>query len=170
MATATSVQERVQVQVVGMQKQSRRLLNILAMSMMVPGARSARGLATMAATYLYFMRNVMRPRTVTRRYKTIKVTDYHKEIESSLSQLTDIGKLLKKTSNQIDITIKEFEKEFKEYFDIIPECRNLLADLEKVKEEIKEKEYELQRIKQEQEKNLEKNNAKEKSMVLESSM
>lgn len=170
MANATSVQERVQVQVVGMQRQSRHLLNILAASMMIPGARSARGLATMAATYLYFMRNVMRPRTVTRRYKTIKVADYHKEIESSLSQLDDIGNLLKKTSKQIDVTIKEFEKEFKEYFNVIPECRRLLEDLEKVKEEIKEKEYELQRIKEQQEKNLEKNDAKVKRMTLESSV
>ena len=115
MANATSIQERVQVQVVGMQRQSKRLLNMLAASMMIPGARSARGLATMAATYLYFMRNVMQPRTVTRRYKTVKVADYHKEIESSLNQLDDIANLLKKTSKQIDVTIKEFEKEFKEY-------------------------------------------------------
>lgn len=170
MANATSIQERVEVQVVGMQRQSRRLLAMLGASMMVPGARSARTLATMAATYLYFMRNIMRPRTVTRRYKTINVTDYHKEIENSLSQLEDIGTLLKKTSRQIDLTIKEFETKFKEYIDVIPECKMLLADLEKVKDEIKEKEYELNRIKLEQEKNLELNDSKVKTMTLESPM
>ena len=45
---------------------------------------------------------------------------------------------------------------------MIPECRKLLADLEKIKDEISEKEYELQKIKDEQEKNLEKNDAKVK--------
>lgn len=160
MAKATTVTERVEAQLAGMTRQSRRLRNMIAASMLLPGARSARGIATMTATYLYFMRNVMNPRTVTRRYKVVKTTDYHKEIERSISQLDDVHSLLKKTSRQIDLTIKEVEKEFAEYIDVIPECKELLANLEKVKEEIKEKEYELQRIKEEQEKNLEKNNAK----------
>lgn len=170
MAKATTVQERVETQVVGMQRQSRRLMRLMAASMMLPGARSARGLATMAATYLYFMRNVMRPNVTTRRYKTIKVSDYHKEIESSLSELDNVSVLLQKTSKQIDSTIKEFEHEFKDYLDVIPECRNLLSDLEKIKDEIQEKEYELKRIKEEQEKNLEKNDAKVKKMVFDQPM
>lgn len=167
MAKATTVQERVQTQVVGMQRQSRRLLNLMAASMMLPGARSARGLATMAATYLYFMRNVMRPNVTTHRYKTIKVTDYHKEIESSLSELDNVETLLQKTSKQIDATIKEVEHEFRDYLDNIPELRDLLHNLEKIKDEVLEKEYELKRIKEEQEKNLEKNDAKVKRMVME---
>lgn len=170
MATATTIQERVETQVVGIQRQARRLMPLLAMQMARPGARSARLLATMTATYLYFMRNAMRPRTVTRRYKTIKVEDYHKEIEKSIDQLDDINTLLQKTSRQIDITIKEFEKEFKEYLDVIPECRNLLSDLEHIKDEIKEKEYELNKIKYEQENNLEKNDAKVKVLTTEESM
>ena len=170
MATATTVQERVETQVVGIQRQARRLLPLLAMQMARPGARSARLLATMTATYLYFMRNAMRPRTVTRRYKTIKVEDYHKEIEKSIDQLEDINTLLQKTSKQIDITIKEFEKEFKEYLDVIPECRSLLSDLEHIKDEIKEKEYELNKIKYEQEYNLEKNAAKVKVLTTEETM
>lgn len=160
MATATTITERVEAQLEGMTRQSRRLLNMLAASMLLPGARSARGIATMTATYLYFMRNVMNPRTVTKRYKVVSTTDYHKEIEKSLSQLDDVSTLLKKTSRQIDVTIKEVEKEFAEYINVIPECKELLDNLEKVKDEIKEKEYELERIKDEQEKNLEKNSAK----------
>ena len=170
MATATTIQERVETQVVGIQRQARRLMPLLAMQMARPGARSARLLATMTATYLYFMRNAMRPRTVTRRYKTIKVEDYHKEIEKSIDQLEDINTLLQKTSKQIDITIKEFEKEFQEYLDVIPECRSLLSDLEHIKDEIKEKEYELNKIKYQQEYNLEKNDAKVKVLTTEETM
>ena len=101
MAKATTIQERVETQVVGMQRQSRRALALMTAALMLPGARSARGLATMAATYLYFMRRVMRPNVTTRRFKTIKVTDYHKEIESSLSDLDNVSVLLNKTSKQI---------------------------------------------------------------------
>ena len=166
MAKATTIQERVETQVVGMQRQSRRALALMTAALMLPGARSARGLATMAATYLYFMRRVMRPNVTTRRFKTIKVTDYHKEIERSLSELDDVSSLLNKTSKQIDSTIKEIETEFKDYINEIPECKDLLANLEKIKDEILEKEYELKRIKEEQEKNLEKNDAKVKRMLI----
>lgn len=167
MAKATTIQERVETQVQGMNRQSRRLMAIMAASMMLPGARSAKGLATMAASYLYFMRTIMRPNVRTRTLRTIKVEDYHKEIESSLSELDNVSTLLKKTSKQIETTIKEFETEFGEYLNVFPECRELLSSLEKIKDEIKEKEYELGRIKEEQEKNLEKNNAKVKRMVYE---
>ncbi|MBQ3511695.1 MAG: hypothetical protein IJA30_05295 [Bacilli bacterium] len=170
MAKATTIQERVETQVVGMQRQSRRALALMTAALMLPGARSARGLATMAATYLYFMRRVMRPNVTTRRFKTIKVTDYHKEIESSLSDLDNVSVLLNKTSKQIEETIKEVETEFKDYINEIPECKELLSNLEKIKDEILEKEYELKRIKEEQEKNLEKNDAKVKRMVIDQPM
>lgn len=167
MAKATTVQERVQIQVTGMQRQTRNLLATLGASMLIPGARSAKTLAIMTATSLYFMRNIINPRTITRRYKTVTVTDYHADIERSLSNINDISILLKKTTKQIDRTIAEFEKEFSEYFGLIPECQTLLDDLNKIKEELLEKEYELERIKQEQEKNLEKNDAKVKKYTYE---
>ena len=165
MSKAVSVQERVETQVVGMHRQSRRLLTLMGASLMLPGARTARGLATMAASYLYFMRNIMRPNVRTRTLRTIKVEDYHKEIESSINELDNVENLLKKTSKQIASTIKEVETEFKDYINHIPECRELLANLEKIKQEIEEKEYELKKIKEQQEKNLEKNDAKVKTMT-----
>lgn len=170
MANATTIEEKVRVQVTGMHRQSRNLLAILAAQMMLPGPRSAKGLATMAATYLYFMRNIMQPQTTTRRYKTIKVTDYHKEIENSLVELENVGTLLSRTSRQLDLTIKNFKKQYKEYLDVIPECKNLLENLEKIRDDLKEKEYELDRIKKEQEKNLEKNDAKVKRMSMNETM
>lgn len=166
MAKATTIQERVETQVQGMNRQSRRLMAIMAASMMLPGARSAKGLATLTASYLYFMRNIMRPNVRTRTLRTIRVEDYHKEIERSIADLENVKDLLSKTSRQIDSTIREFETEFKDYLNEFPECRELLSNLEKIKDEILEKEYELVRIKEEQEKNLEKNNAKVKRMVI----
>ncbi len=168
MAKATTVQERVEVQVRGMTNRSRVLLAMLGAHAMMPGARSARSMATMAVLYMYFMRNAMAREPVKRRYKSVNVTDYHKEIESSLNALDNISTLLSKTSHQIDSTIRDFEREFKEYLSVLPECRELLANLEKVKLELEEKEYELNRIKHEQEENLEKNDSKVKRITLES--
>lgn len=170
MSEATTITERVEAQIIGMTRQNRRLLGMLAASMALPGARSARGIATMIATNLYFMRNIMRPSTVTRRYKVVNTIDYQKDIESSISQLDDVSGLLKKTSKQIDNTIEEVEKNFAQYINVIPECKELLANLERIKDQIKEKEYELQRIKEEQQVNLSKNNAKVKTLNYEEQM
>ena len=170
MSKATTITERVEAQIVGMTRQNRRLLGMLAASMALPGARSARGIATLIATNLYFMRNIMRPNTVTRRYKVVNTIDYQKDIESSISQLDDVSGLLKKTSKQIDNTIEEVEKNFAQYINVIPECKELLANLERIKDQIKEKEYELQRIKEEQQVNLSKNDAKVKTLNYEEQM
>ncbi len=164
MAQATTIKERVNVQVKGMTRQSRRLMQLLTASMFLPGARSAKSMATMTALSLYFMKNAIHHRTITKRYKVVKTTDYSKEIEKSLSELDDISGLLKKTSRQLDLTIKDIEHEFAEYLNEIPECKELLSNLEQVREQLKEKEYEIKRIKDAQEKNLEKNNAKVKKL------
>ena len=159
-AKSTTITERVETQVVAMNRHTRRLMTLMAASMMLPGARSARGMATLAATYLYFMRQLTRPNTRTRTYRQIEVTDYRKEIESSIASLENVEEMLKKTSRQITSTINDFEREFKEYIDVFPECRELLDNLEKIKDEIEEKEHELKRIKEQQERQLEINNAK----------
>ena len=160
MSRATTESERAEIRIAGMTRQTRRLMNALTASLFIPGARTARTMAIMTASSMYFMRNLVHPQTVTRRYRTVRTEDYAKEIESSIADIEDITTLIKRTSRQVDITINEVEKEFAEYMNIYPECRELLNNLIKIKEEIKEKEYELKKIKEEQEKNLELNNQK----------
>ncbi len=160
MAHAVSIEEKVKIEAQAMNKQSKRLLNLLALQMFLPGPRSAKGLATAAATYLYFINNVINPKYKTKKYKVINVKDYSKEIEQSLNAISDINNLVHNTSKEIDRTISRIKREFKDYIDIVPECANLITDLEKIKESIKEKDYEISTIEKEQRKNLEKNNAK----------
>ena len=160
MSQATTESERAEIRIAGMTIQTRRLMNALTASLFIPGARTARTMAIMTASSMYFMRNLVHPQTVTRRYRTVHTEDYAKEIESSILDIEDITTLIKRTSKQVDITIREVEKEFAEYMNIYPECRELLNNLIKIKNEIKEKEYELEKIKEEQEKNLELNNQK----------
>jgi len=161
---AVSVQEKVEVEVQAMNRQSRRLLRMLSLSMFFPGARSAKSMAASAAAYLYFLNNILRPRTTTKKYRVITVKDYSREIESSLDSIGNALDLLGKTSKQIDKMITLINEEFKDYIGVIQECNELLYHLQKLKSEMKEKEYEMEKIKKEQELVLEKNNAKVKTM------
>lgn len=161
---ATSVEEKVEVQVQAMNRQSKRLFRLLALSMLFPGARSAKSMASSAAAYLYFMNNILRPKTTTKKYKVITVKDYSKEIEKSLSAMDEATDLLGKTGNQIDKMISQINRDFADYFGVISEADELMYNLRKIREEIREKEYEMEKIKEEQQIMLEKNNAKVKKM------
>ena len=161
---AVSVQEKVEVEVQAMSRQSRRFLRMLTLSMFFPGARAAKSMAAAAAAYLYFMNNILRPKTTTKRYRVITVKDYSRDIEASLDSIGNALDLLGKTSKQVDKMITLVSEEFKDYIGVIKECDELLYNLHKLKNEMKEKEYEMEKIKKEQELVLEKNNAKVKTM------
>ena len=156
---ATTVEEKVKVEVETMNRQSSKLFKFLSWQMFLPGPRSAKALATMATTYLYFVNNIMKPKTTTKRYKVIKVKDYSREIESSLSAIDNISVFLGRTKAQLARTITEFKKDYADYLEL-PECEKLLKNLEKVKADLSEKEYEINSLQKEQKKLLEKNNAK----------
>ena len=66
----------------------------------------------------------------------------------------------KKTGKQVDRLIDDIHDKFKDYIGVVKECDYLLYDLNKIKDSIKEKEYEMERIKKEQENVLKENNAK----------
>ena len=151
---AVTETDKVREEFAGLNMQGRRLLAMMSFQMFLPGARNAKGLAAAAAAYLYFMNNVIRPNTRTIRYKVITVTDYHNEIV----------RLLGKTSDQIDKMMRDLKDKFHDYIGVVPECDELLRNLSKIKSEIEEKEYEMKRIKKEQELELEKNDAKVKTI------
>lgn len=163
-ANATSVSEKVEVEVEAMNKQSRKLLKLLTLSMLFPGSRAGRSMATTTAAYLYFLNQLLHPKTTTKKYRVITVKDYSRDIEKSISSLSDAMDLLDKTGTQIDKMIVQIKDEFKDYLGVLPEADELLANLKKIKEEIDEKEYEMEKMKQEQEIILEKNNAKVKTI------
>jgi hypothetical protein len=128
--------------------------------LLFPGPGVARGMAAGTAAYLHFMNNIMRPRTVTKNYKVVTVTDYSDEIKRSMAAIDDASRLLDKTCSQIDKMIDQIETDFKDYLDVVPECKETLRDLARIKSQLKEKEYEMEKTKEQQKKVLENNNAK----------
>lgn len=161
---AVTEEEKVIIKAKEMDKQSKKLLSIVGLQLLLPIPKSAKRIVTSTALYLYFMKNMMHPRLENKKYKVIKVEDYRETIEENIYSIEDIQKMLNKTTKQIDSIIKEFKNEYKEYFGKVSECDSLLNNLEKIKYEIKEKEEEIKRIKEEQKKNLEKNNEKVKAL------
>lgn len=157
---ATSVSERVEVQVEGLNRQSRRLLALLTLSMFIPGANSAKKVAASTAAYLYFVRNVLNPRTRTIRHRVITVQDYSDSIKDSITTIQSTMGLLGKTGKEIDKLISSIRNDFSDYIGVLSECDELLYNLNRIKDNIKEKEYEMAKIKKGQEALLEQNNAK----------
>lgn len=157
---AVTVTEKVQVRVEYMNRQSKGLLRNLTAIMLIPGPRGAKALAAMTAIYVGLTRSMLEPKTVTKKYKEITVYDYSKEIEKNIKKIDETSKDLSKTNKDIDSIIKEIKEEFSQYIGVIPECDELLSNLNKVKSNIEEKEYELEKIKDKQEKELERNNNK----------
>ena len=161
---STSITEQVEYRIQLMTKQSKRLLKMLALPMMIPGGRSAKAMATATAAYMYFMKNLMNPRLQQKKYRIISVTDYSREIENNISKVSDAINLIGKTSDKLEEMITKLEKDFKDYIDEIPECKELLSNLNKILSELKQKEEELVKTKSKQENLLEKNNQKVKTL------
>ena len=132
----------------------------MTLSLFFPGRRSARTMVATTAAYLYFARRILNPPTTTKKYQVITVADYHRDIENSILAIEDANELLKKTDKQVDQIIKEIRRDFSEYIGVLPECDQLLSNLEKIKSNLREKEYEMEKLKKQQEKQLEINNAK----------
>ena len=157
---ALTVEEKVKVEMKILDNQSRRLLRMIALRMFFPGSFSAKAISSSIAAYLLFTRRLIQPETITKKYKVIKVIDYGGDIKDSISSLEDAIDLLGKTGKQVDRLITDIHDKFKDYIGVVKECDYLLYDLNKIKDNIKEKEYEMERIKKEQENVLKENNAK----------
>ena len=161
---SVSITEKVTYNFRMLNKQSKRLLSLLAVPMMIPGNRSAKAMATATAAYLLFMRNLLNPRTKRQHYRIIEVTDYSKEVERGISKIEEATNLISKTSNKLETVIKNIEKNYKEYIDNVPEYKDLLSNLKQILEDLKIKEEELEKTKQQQKELLEKNNHKVRTL------
>lgn len=158
----TTIYEKEKVRILGAASQTKNLLNFTAGQMLLPGARSAKTTVAATAISLYYIRNLINPNKKFKLAKQIKIIDYSSEIESSIVDLDNIIDQINKTTTQIDLVIKEFKNNFKEYLGKVKEYDEVLKNLEKVSDEIKEKEYEIMKIREEQKLNLERNDLKVK--------
>ena len=157
---SVTVSEKIETKIEYMNKQTSDLLSRLALIMLIPGKRGAKAFAAMALIYAYIARGMMQQETTTKKYKEIKVEDYSDDINNSIKAIDQATNDLSKSGKEIDRIILNIKEEFKEYIGVNKDCDELLDKLNKVKNNLKEKEYELEKIKSKQEKELERNNSK----------
>ena len=115
-------------------------------SMKMPGVRSTKKVAITTLIAAYFMNKVLKNKFRLRKRKKVLKKDYSKHIESSLLDIENVISLIKEASSKIDSLIKDITSKYSEYL-YLKEFQDLLNNLEEVRSNIKEKEYEIENIK-----------------------
>ena len=146
--------KKMKVEINGMQMSSAIVLRRIRKQMRIPGVRSGRKIVNLATSFLYYnsLLHSVKPRKV--RYKNIEIKDYSKEIEKNISDMDNVLSQISKTTNQIELVIKQLQERYGEYQDT-KEFQKLLDNLNKMKKALEEKEFEIKKLKLEQEKRLE---------------
>lgn len=147
--------EKAQVEINAVALSSALVMRRIRRELRVPGVRSGRKIVNLATTFLYYnsLIHIIKPRKV--RYKTIDIKLFEKEVETNIQSMNDVLNQINKTTNQINNVIKQFETIYSDYKDN-EEYKKLLSNLLEIKKALEEKEYEIKRLKLEQEKRLEK--------------
>lgn len=114
-------------------------------SMKRPSVRSTKAVATTTLIATYFMRKLLKGRFVRKR-KKIKKVDYSKYMENNLADINNAIELIREASNKLDDLINDIRARFSEYL-YLKEFQELLGNLEEIKGNIREKEYEINNIK-----------------------
>ena len=163
-AKATTEEERIETRIRFLTDTTHVIMDLIAPQVIIPGVRSATRIAIAAASLTHIIRNHLRPRRETTRYRVINTIDYYKDISNSISDIEKALTLLDKSKKQLELTLKEFKDNYNDYLGKVKEFDKVLENLELVLESLTEKEEEMKRLKEEQEKNLEHNNEKVKTI------
>ena len=163
-ANATSEQEKVTAKIRFLENRTHTMLDLLRPQLLIPGTKSGIRLAVATASLIHIMRNHLKPKTEIRRYRILNIDDYSKEITSSIDSINKTLNFLSKSKKELQQVLKEFQENYQPYFGKIKECDKLLDDLETILSSLIEKEEELENLRLEQERNLDKNNEKIKQI------
>lgn len=143
--------EKERIQLSGMSIGSSLAVKNIRNSMRPPGVRSGRRVFNFITSYLYYFSMINAIKPIKRRYKKLELKNYKKEVESSLEEIEAVLNDIHKTGNKLEKTIKEFMKKYERYSNT-SEYKSILENLKQMQQALLEKEYEIQKIKQEQEK------------------
>ena len=157
---SVTISEKIETKLEYANQQAAMLLSKLALIMLIPGKKGAKAFTAMALIYANMARAMMQPNTTVKKYKEIKVEDYSDDINKNIKSIEEATSDLSKSGKEIDEIIRSIKEEFSEYIGVNKDCDELLDKLYKVKNNLKEKEYELEKIKSKEEKELQRNNSK----------
>lgn len=161
---AVTVEEKVEIRLKAMNKQTKKLYSIVGMQLILPIPNQIKRVITSTALYMYYLKRMIKPELETKRYKIIRVEDYTNTINKSIDSLNEVESMINRTSKEISKIINTFKEEYKDFIGKNNKCDELLNSLEKIEYEIKDKAEEINNIKNEQIKNLEDNTSKIKKL------
>lgn len=165
-ANSKNIEEKIEYQVSFLNEQSKNLLKMLALDMMIPDPITSKVVGAATLSYMYFMRRALKPKLQInkKRYKVITIEDFSRDISNTIDNLIYTADTINITSNKLQSMINEFKNEYKDYIDNVKEYNELLNNLIHINENLKEKEFEIRKIASEQKKNLQTNNEKVKKL------
>ena len=148
-----SSKERIQLNGIGLS--TALTMRNVRRQMRVPGIRSSKKIFTIVGSYLYYfsMLNAIRP--IKRKYKKVSREDFSKDIETNLIEIDKVLENIKKTNNKIEKIIKEFTIKYGKY-ENTEEYKKIMNNFKEIQKALLEKEYEIQRIKEEEQKRYQK--------------
>lgn len=143
--------EKERIQLSGMSIGSTLAIKNIRTNMRGMGVRSSRKVFNFITTYLYYFSMIKAVKPIKNRYKRLDLDKYKKDVETSIEEIDKVLGDIKKTENILDKTIKAFIMKYERYSNTT-EYKNILDNLMKMNKALKEKEYELEQIKKEEEK------------------
>ena len=157
---AVTIQEKNRIQIQSIQEQSKKLMNLVSATMLLPGNRAAKAVTVATLSTLFFVKNLINPPITVEKYESIEVMDYRPEIEHNIESIEESKEMLKETSRQIDGALKQMKEQWKESIDLLPESKEIISNFEKLKDSMQEKEFEMQKMREQNQKELENNTNK----------
>ncbi len=155
-AHATNIEERIRIEIESTNKQTRALLNLTAVSMLLPGNRAAKSIALATTSTIFFINSLLKPPITTEKYENIEVMDYRAEIEKSVESIEETSIMLENTTNQLDETLKQMKTSWHE-LDSNPEAIQVFVTLDRMKDSMQEKVFEMAKLKEENMKQIDSN-------------
>lgn len=143
--------ERDRIQLSGMSIGSALAIKNIRYNTRGIGVRSGRKVFNFITTYLYYFSMIRAVKPIKNRYKRLDLNKYQKDVETSLEEIDKVLDDINKTSKKIEKTIKDFMNKYERYSNT-NEYKNILNNLLQMEKALKEKEYEIEQIKKEEEK------------------
>lgn len=144
-----STKERIQLN--GINISSNLTMHKIRRQMRVPGIRSGRKIHSFVFVYLYYFTMLSTTRPIKKKYKNIKNDLFNKRIESDINEINNILEDIKKANIKLVKNIEDFKNKYEKYKDSL-EYKKVLMNFEEMKKSLEEKEYEIRKLREEQEK------------------
>lgn len=147
----TNIFEKERIKLSGMSIGSALAIRNVRRNMRPIGVRSGRKIFNFITTYLYYFSMINTVKPIRNRYKKLDLNKYQKEVEKSLEEIDKVLIDIKKTGKKLEKTIKEFIIKYEKYSNT-SEYKIILDNLMQMDKALKEKEYEIEQIKKQEEK------------------